>query len=185
MRSIFRRISQCRIRQAIRRSSNIVKGELSIHHGPEYRVMTNDPPYDEMIDRDEAIARHLAEPNRSRAANRQRTDLFGSPTAPGISLIQRIIPRPSRARSSLLRIAQVPFRDPARAADQGFWGACQTNWVSAADVTNGVYYVNSATVPSLFWLDLKEANFKPGAPLLFLDPHDPKVGGDARRYLKR
>jgi len=37
----------------------------------------------------------------------------------------------------------------------------------------------------LFWLDLKEANFKPGAPLQFLDPHDPKVGGDARRYLKR
>jgi choloylglycine hydrolase len=86
---------------------------------------------------------------------------------------------------SLLRIAQVPFRDPARVPDQGFWGAVQTNWVSAADVTNGIYYVNSATAPSLFWLDLKEANLKPGAALLFLDPHDPEIGGDARRYLKR
>ncbi len=36
-------------------------------------------------------------------------------------------------------------------------------------------YVNSATAPSLFWLDVKEFNFKPGAPLLFLDPHDLKL----------
>ena len=28
-----------------------VKGKLVIHHGPEYRVMTNDPPYDEMVER--------------------------------------------------------------------------------------------------------------------------------------
>ena len=26
-----------------------VKGKLVIHHGPEYRIMTNDPPYDEMM----------------------------------------------------------------------------------------------------------------------------------------
>jgi hypothetical protein len=37
----------------------------------------------------------------------------------------------------------------------------------------------------VFWLDLKKANLKPGAALLFLDPHDPEIGGDARRYLKR
>jgi penicillin V acylase-like amidase (Ntn superfamily) len=59
---------------------------------------------------------------------------------------------------SLLRIAQIPFRDPARepSAEEQGWGGTQTNWVSAADVTNRIYYVNSATVPSLVWLELTE-----------------------------
>ena len=161
-----------------------VKGKLLIHHGPEYRVMTNDPPYDEMIER---MKRYAA--------------FGGAQPLPGdegaedrfvrLAAYLRYIPDPKNYADavagalSLLRIAQVPFRDPARVPDQGFWGAVQTNWVSAADVTNGIYYVNSATAPSLFWLDLKEANLKPGAALLFLDPHDPEIGGDARRYLKR
>jgi len=52
-------------------------------------------------------------------------------------------------------------------------------------VTNDIYYVNSATVPSLFWLELKKVNFSPRAPVMFLNPHDPKIGGDARRHLRR
>lgn len=83
---------------------------------------------------------------------------------------------------SLLRTAQVPFRDPSRVGGAGFWGAVQTNWITASDVTNRIYYVNGAAVPSLVWLDLKEVDFGEGGPLLFLDPHDPKVGGDARMH---
>lgn len=161
-----------------------VKGKLVIHEGPEYRVMTNDPPYDEMLE-------HV----------KQYAPFGGTKPLPGgedaegrfVRLVEysKYLPDPKNYSEavagafSLLRIAQVPFRDPARAEDKGFWGACQTNWVSAADVTNGIYYVNSATAPSLFWLDLRRVNFKPGAPMLFLDPHDPKVGGDARRHLKQ
>jgi choloylglycine hydrolase len=161
-----------------------VKGNLVIHHGPQYNVMTNDPTYDEMLE--------LA---------KQYTPFGGTRPLPGsessedrfvrLSSFSRYLPDPKNYTEavagalSLLRIAQVPFSDPARVADQGFWGACQTNWISAADVTNDIYYVNSASVPSLFWLDLKQANLKPGAPLLFVDLHNPKVGGDARRYLER
>jgi hypothetical protein len=36
---------------------------------------------------------------------------------------------------SLMRVAQVPFRDPARVPPEaGVWGAVQTNWISAADL---------------------------------------------------
>jgi len=45
--------------------------------------------------------------------------------------------------------------------------------------------VNSATVPSLVWLELTEMNFGPRAVVMFLDPHDSKVGGDGRRFLRR
>lgn len=161
-----------------------VKGELSIHHGPEYRVMTNDPPYDEMI-----------------AQMKQYTPFGGTKPLPGdesaearfarLTDYMRYLPDPKTYTEavagalSLMRIAQVPFRDPGRAPDKGFWGAVQTNWVTAIDVTNKIYYVNSATVPSLFWLELKAANFSAGAPLLSVDLHDPKIGGDVRSMLKR
>ena len=160
-----------------------VGGKLVIHHGPEYRVMTNDPPLDEML-----------------ARMQKFKELGGAEELPGaatpefrfarLSAYYKYLPDPANyieavaGAMSLMRIAQVPFRDPSRvpAGGQGLAGV-QTNWVSAADVTNDIYYINSATIPSLFWLDLKKADFSPGATLLFLDPHDPKIGGDAQRYL--
>lgn len=161
-----------------------VGGKLVIHHGPEFRIMTNDPPLDEML-----------------ASMKKYQELGGEEQLPGaaspenrfarLSVYYKYLPDPKdyiqavAGALSLLRIAQVPFRDPARvpAGGSGLAGV-QTNWVSAADVTNDIYYVNSATVPSLFWLDLKKADFSQGAAVTFLDPHDPKIGGDARRLLK-
>ena len=161
-----------------------VGGKLVIHHGSEFRVMTNDPPLDEML-----------------ARMRNYQELGGSEALPGaatpenrfarLEAYYKYLPDPENYTQavagalSLLRIAQVPFRDPARvpAGGKGLAGV-QTNWVSAADVTNDIYYINSATVPSLFWLDLKTADFSPGAAVMFLDPHDPKIGGDAKRFLK-
>jgi choloylglycine hydrolase len=161
-----------------------VGGKLVIHHGSQFRVMTNDPPLDEML-----------------ARMKKYKEFGGSEELPGaaspeyrfarLMAYYQYLPDPKNYTGavagalSLLRIAQVPFRDPARvpAGGQGLAGV-QTNWVSAADVTNGIYYVNSATVPSLFWLDLKEIDFSSREALVYLDPHDPKIGGDARRFLR-
>ena len=148
-----------------------VGGKLVIHHGPQFRIMTNDPPLDEML-----------------ARMQKYKELGGSEELPGaaspeyrfarLSAYYHYLPDPAN-------YTQVPFRDPARvpAGGTGLAGV-QTNWVSAADVTNGIYYINSATVASLFWLDLKQADFTAGATVMVLDPHDPKVGDDARRYLQ-
>jgi penicillin V acylase-like amidase (Ntn superfamily) len=161
-----------------------IAGKLVIHHGPEYRVMTNDPPYDQMAELMQQYAPFGG--TKPLPGNEGAEDRFMR-----LAAFSKYLPDPKNYTEavagslSLLRIAQVPFRDPARAPDKGFWGACQTNWVTAADVTNGVYYVSSAMAPSLFWLDFKGANFKPGASVLALNLHDPKIGGDARRFLKR
>lgn len=161
-----------------------IDGKLVVHHGPEYRVMTNDPPYDQMIERVKQYAPFGG--TKPLPGDETAEDRFVR-----LAAYSKYLPDPKTYREavagalSLLRIAQVPFRDPARAPDKSFWGACQTNWVTAADVTNKVYFVSSATAPSLFWLDFKSANFKPGAPVLSLDLHDPAIGGDARRFLRR
>lgn len=159
-----------------------VKGKLVVHHGAEYRVMTNDPPMDEMLV-------HL----------KQYKGFGGNAPIPGdvdpehrfVRLMEyyKYLPQAKNYTDavanalSLLRVAQVPSRQ-ALHEEQDFWAEVQTNWVSAADVTNRIYYVNSATVPSLLWLDLQKVDFRPGAPIKFLDPHDARVGGDARVHLK-
>lgn len=162
-----------------------IKGKLVIHHGPEYRVMTNDPPLDEMLQR-------MKKYKAFGGSDELPGDIEPEDRFARLAEYYKYLPDPKNyteavaGAMSLLRIAQVPFRDPARveASGQGFWGAVQTNWVSAADVTNSIYYVNSATVPSLFWIELEKVDLSPQAPLVFLDPHDPKIGGDARGFLK-
>ncbi|OGV43732.1 MAG: hypothetical protein A2X46_08550 [Lentisphaerae bacterium GWF2_57_35] len=164
-----------------------VDGKLVIHHGPEYNVMTNDPNLDEMLKR------------------MKKYKVFGgSQELPGESLegeyrfvrlaaYARLLPEPKNynesvaAAFSLMRIAQIPFRDPEKDKDsepEALWRGCQTNWVSAADLTNIIYYINSSIVPSLGWIELKDLNLDAGAPILVLDPHNPQQGGDLVKCFK-
>jgi choloylglycine hydrolase len=161
-----------------------IKGELVIHHGPEYRVMTNEPPLDEMLER-----------------MKRYKPFGGSEEIPGtiepearfarLAAEYKYLPDPEThteamaSAISLIRVAQVPFRDPERAPkEDGIWAGERTKWISAADLTNKVYCINSATSPSMFWLDLDEVGLDAGAPVLFLDLYDPDIGGDARADLK-
>ncbi|MGV1015284.1 MAG: linear amide C-N hydrolase [Methyloceanibacter sp.] len=161
-----------------------IKGELVIHHGPEYRVMTNEPPLDEMLER---IKRYKP--------------FGGTEEIPGtiepearfarLAAEYKYLPDPETYTDamagavSLIRVAQVPFRDPERAPkEDGIWAGERTKWISAADLTNKIYYINSATSPSAFWLDLDDVSLDAGAPVLFLDPYDMNIGGNARADLK-
>lgn len=164
-----------------------VAGKLVIHHGPEYTVMTNDPPLDEMLPR---MKKYKA--------------FGGTQPLPGDSLEgeyrfarlaahQKLLPEPKdyteavAGALSLMRIAQIPFRDPEKDKEtepEALWRGCQTNWVSAADLTHKVYYISSSVVPSLSWVELKDLNLGLGAPVLFADPHDPKQGGDLAQRLR-
>lgn len=56
---------------------------------------------------------------------------------------------------------------------------------SAADLTHKVYYINSSIVPSLAWVELNDLDFRKGRPVLFLNPHNPKLGGDLDKKFKK
>ncbi len=165
-----------------------VNGKLVVHHGPEYTVMTNDPPFDEMLQR-----------------MKKYTAFGGTQELPGESLegeyrfvrlaaYARFLPDPKNYTDavagafSLMRIAQIPFRDPEKDKEsepEALWRGCQTNWVSAADLTNKIYYINSSVVPSLGWIELNDLSFNAGAPILVTNPHDPEQGGDLTKWLKQ
>ena len=163
-----------------------VAGKLMIHHGPQYTVMTNDPPLDEMLQRMKkykAFGGTQALPGES---------MEGESRFARLAAYQKLLPEPRNstealaAALSLLRIAQIPFRDPDKDADsepEALWRGCQTTWVSAADLTHKVYYIHSPLGLSMGWVGLKDLNFGVGAPILFADPHDPKQCGDLTKRL--
>lgn len=159
-----------------------VNGQLVIHQGEQYRVMTNDPPLDVMLNRWKVYA--------SSPSLEQILPGGVNPEERFIRLMtyHQRLPEPDTYQEavggamSLLRIAQVPFREPKQG--EGLWGAVQTNWIAASDMSNKIYYANSATVPSLFWLDLNKVNFSPKQSLRFLNPHDLSIGGDALNHLQ-
>ena len=136
-----------------------VAGELVIHHGPEYTVMTNDPPLDEMLTRMKkykTFGGTQALPGES---------MEGELRFARLAAYQKLLPEPSNstealaAALSLLRIAQIPFRDPEKDTDsepEAVSRGCQTTWVSAADLTHKVYYIDSPIVLSMGWVELKE-----------------------------
>ncbi|MDD5169721.1 MAG: linear amide C-N hydrolase [Syntrophales bacterium] len=165
-----------------------IDGKLVVHHGTEYRVMTNDPPLDEMLTR-----------------MKKYKEFGGTQSLPGDSLegeyrfarlaaYYKYLPAPKTyvdavaGAFSLMRIAQVPFRDPEKDKESepdALWRGCQTNWVSAADLTNRVYYINSSIVPSLTWVELDDLDLRKGSPVLFLNPHNPKLGGGLSKQFKK
>ncbi|MBI4673887.1 MAG: linear amide C-N hydrolase [Chloroflexi bacterium] len=164
-----------------------IAGKLVIHPGPEYNIMTNDPPLDEMFTR---MKKYKA--------------FGGTEPLPGDSLegeyrfarlaaYYKLLPEPKNYTEavagalSLMRIAQIPFRDPAKdkaSEPEALWRGCQTNWVSAADLTNKVYYINSSVVPSLGWVELQDLKFTTRSAIRYLDPHDPTLGGNLSKQFK-
>lgn len=165
-----------------------VNGKLVVHHGPEYTVMTNDPPFDEMLQR---MKKYKAFGGRQELPG---DSLEGEYRFARLATYARFLPEPKNYTDavagafSLMRIAQIPFRDPEKDKEsepEALWRGCQTNWVSAADLTNKIYYINSSVVPSLGWVELKDLNLNAGAPILVTNPHDPEQGGDLAKRLKQ
>jgi len=114
-----------------------------------------------------------------------------------LSYYFELLPEPKNYREaiagpmSLIRSAQIPLRNPEKeqafeklsAADR-IWAGSQTNWISAIDVTNKVYYINSAMSPSIFWVKLKDLDLSPQSSVRYLDPNDIHLEGDVAGRFK-
>jgi choloylglycine hydrolase len=149
-------------------------GKLVIHHGPEYTVMTNSPPYDEQL----AISGYW--------------DLIGGAT---------FLPGTTRASDRFARVsyflnATPRFDDPALAVASVFSNMraisvplglndprepniASTIWRTVTDSNARRYYFDSAMSPYVFWVDLDQVDLATGAPSrrLSLKGH-PAIGGD-------
>ena len=149
-------------------------GKPVVHHAPKYRIMTNDPPYDEQL-------RLLSEldfshpscdmplPGNVNARDRfQRASYFAA-----------LLPAPRDEREAaagvmaIARNTSVPFGAP-----YGDFGVYDTEYRTVCDLTNRRCYFELTTAPNVIWTELDKLGFKPGAPVMTLDPADIRLAGE-------
>lgn len=137
-----------------------INGELVIHHGREYQVMTNSPIYSEQISLNEywkQIGGLTMLPGTNRAADRfVRASFYVgavSQTAQGNEAVASTF--------SIMRNVSVPLG----ISTPGAPNIASTLWRTVADQKDGRYFYESTRSPNIFWVDLKEINFSPDQPV--------------------
>ena len=147
-------------------------GKLVIHHGKEYRVLTNSPSYEQQLALNaywEQIGGLTFLPGTNRAADRFARASFliqAIPTevAPGyISAVPNHTFANQAAASvlSVMRSVSVPLG----ITTPGEPNIASTLWRTVADQKNRVYFFDSSTSPNAFWVPLADLDFSPGAPV--------------------
>ncbi len=150
-----------------------VKGKLVIHHGKQFKVLTNSPTYDQQLAIMEywKLAGGLTKtlPGTSNAADRfvrasflldalpvetSKNYISGSPQ-------QKFHFQSAMAVLSLMRSIGTPLGFSL--ADQPW--VSSTIWRTVSDSTNRIYVFDSAMTPATFWVKLDDLDFKPGAPV--------------------
>jgi len=146
-----------------------IDGNLVIHHGNQYTVMTNDPSYPV----------HVNNLKEYKDFGGDKEILPGGTDADerfirAATFLHRL-KKPADAGDALGRIlgvaraVQVPF-------DADEYGP--TWWISLSDVTNKVYYFDWALTPNIVWIELRNLDFSEGQPVKVVNPRIPQLVGE-------
>jgi choloylglycine hydrolase len=156
-------------------------GKKSVYHSREYRIMTNDPSYDQQL----AYRANFNFDNATR-----QTPIPGNTDAKDrfirADYYRQWLPEPKNTReaiAAILAIARnvsVPFGAPNRAPGSLY----NTEYRTAIDLTNSRYYFELTTSPNVIWMDLAKFDLTKDSPVLLLDPDDINLSGDVTKYFK-
>ncbi|WP_437185099.1 linear amide C-N hydrolase [Planctomicrobium sp. SH668] len=156
-----------------------VNGELIIHHGRQYQVMTNSPTYDQQLALNkywESIGGTVMLPGTSRAADRfARASFFIN------ACRQSADPREAVASVfSVMRSVSVP----RGISVEGQPNISSTLWRTVSDQKNLVYFYEGTFSPSVLWVDLKQIDFSPeaGVRKLTLDGYPDTAGNQSKNF---
>jgi choloylglycine hydrolase len=158
-----------------------VNGKRVVHHGREFRVMTNDPPYDQQL---ALLKQHdFSKPSSDTPlpGNVKATDRFVR-----TAYYAAMLPEPKNEREAVasvlavMRNVSVPFGAPYK----GF-GIYNTEYRTAMNLTDKRYYFELTTSPNVIWMDLSRFDLAPGRPVMVLDPDNIDLSGDVTaRFVK-
>lgn len=158
-----------------------VGGKPLIHHGRDYRIMTNDPPYDQQI---ALLKQHdFSKPSSDTPlpGNVKATDRFVR-----AAYYAAMLPDPKSEREAIagvLAIARnvsVPFGAPYK----GF-GIYNTEYRTAMNLTGRRYFFELTTSPNVVWADLGKFDLNAGSPVMVLNPDDVSLSGDVSGKFQR
>ena len=141
-----------------------INGKQVIHHDRAYQVMTNSPVFDQQLALNtywQEIGGTVMLPGTNRSADRFARAKF----------YINVIPKsedPVVALASVfsvIRNVSVPYG----ITTPGEPNISSTRWRTVADHKRKLYFFESAMTPNTFWVDLNNADFSRGAPVLKLD----------------
>jgi choloylglycine hydrolase len=141
-----------------------VAGKLVIHHGRQYQVMTNSPTFDQQLALNtywNTVGGRAFLPGTVRAADRfVRTSYFLG-----------LLPETADAREALAGVAGLmrAVSVPLGVASPGEPNISPTRWRTFSDQKNLVYFFDSATSPSIFWVEMQDLDLAKGAPVKKLE----------------
>lgn len=138
-------------------------GKLTIHHSKEYAVMTNSPTFDQQL----AINQYWTTiggldflPGTNRSADRFARASFYIGALPKTDDIQTVV----AGVMSVIRNVSVP----RGITTPGHPEIATTIWRAVSVNSHPMYFFESSLTPNTFWVDLKQADFNPGSPVLKL-----------------
>jgi len=159
-----------------------IGGKPVVHHGRQYRVMTNDPAYDEQL-------ANLARYDFTNAT--RQTPLPGNVDPRDrfvrASYYLQMLPKPRSEREAIAGIlaiarnASVPFGAPNNAPGTLY----NTEYRTAIDLTNRRYFFELTIMPNVIWMDLAKFKFEAGAPVMTLDPDSMDLAGNVSAKFKK
>lgn len=147
-----------------------IGGKLVIHHGKQYRILTNSPSYDQQL----ALNSYWKEiggltflPGTNRAADRFARASFlieAIPTSVAPGYI-KAVPDQSYQNQAVASVLSVmrSVSVPLGITTPGAPNIASTIWRTVADQKNRVYFFDSATSPNTFWVPLADLDFSEGA----------------------
>ena len=157
-----------------------VKGKLVIHHDRKYQVMTNSPTFDEQLALDkywERIGGLTFLPGTNRAADRFARASFFIHAIPQTA-------DPKKAVASVFSVIR-GVSVPLGITTPGQPNIASTVWRTLYDHKSKVFYFDSATSPTVFWVPLADMDFKEGAPVKQLElVGDKTYNGNAASHFR-
>lgn len=152
----------------------LAAGELVIHHGREFTLMTNDPTYDEQLTL--LAAQDFSHPSSAIAlpGNVNAVDRFQR-----AAYYSALLPAPVSGRQAvagvmaIMRNVSVPFGAPY--AD---FGVYNTEYRTVCDLTNRTYFFELTISPSTIWVQLDALDLAEGSQVTAIDPYDESLTGN-------
>lgn len=162
-----------------------VGGQMNVYHGPEFNILTNDPPLPQMPDlRDyQYFGGSLPLPGDNNPTSRfVRASAFLS-TLNSAFTNQPLKPTPVSAMFTAIRAITEPFGSfqflgPGVVPGPTPVPAWPTTWTIVSDLTNQAVYFFHNMVRNNFWIDMKKLNFSAGAPVRCLNAERPDLAGE-------
>lgn len=158
-----------------------VGGQRVVHHGREFKIMTNDPVYDEQL----ALLKKqdFSKPSSDTPlpGNVKATDRFQR-AAYYLAMLPEPKTEPEAVASmmAIVRNVSVPFGAPYK----GF-GIYNTEYRTVINLTNKRYFFELTTSPSVIWVDLSRFKLAPGTSVMTLNPEKITLSGDVSGKFRR